>query len=90
MEATVEYQGNRKTSRVNHKSTVMSGFYEYLENNGVKDIKELSVFVYKFLDDPSIFFDLTAAERGGMEKKLDRALAVFKKKQTHDKKTDFF
>ena len=56
----------------------MSGFYKYLESNGVKDIKKLTGFVYNFLKDPSMFFDLTEAEREGMEKKLDEALAVFK------------
>ena len=47
----------------------MSGFYKYLESNGVKDIKKLTGFVYNFLKDPSMFFDLTEAERDGMEKK---------------------
>jgi hypothetical protein len=56
----------------------MSGFYKYLESNGVKDIKKLTGFVCNFLKDPSIFFDLTEAERDGMEKKLDEALAFFK------------
>ena len=56
----------------------MSGIYKYLESNGVKDIKKLTGFVYNFLKDPSIFFDLTEAEREGMEKKLDEALAFFK------------
>jgi hypothetical protein len=55
----------------------MSGFYKYLESNGVKDIKKLTGFVHRFLKDPSIFFDLTEAERDGMEKKLDEALAFF-------------
>ena len=56
----------------------MSGFYKYLESNGVKDLKKLTGFVHNFLKDPSMFFDLTEAEREGMEKKLDEALAVFK------------
>jgi len=56
----------------------MSGFYKYLEGNGVKDIKKLTAFVHNFLQDPSIFFDLTEAERDGMEKKLDQTLAFFK------------
>jgi hypothetical protein len=56
----------------------MSGFYKYLESNGVKDLKKLTGFVHNFLKDPSIFFDLTEAERDGMEKKLDEALAFFK------------
>jgi hypothetical protein len=59
----------------------MSGFYKYLESNGIKDIKKLTAFVDNFLQDPSIFFDLTGAEKDGMEKKLDEALAVFKNKK---------
>lgn len=47
----------------------MNNFFEYLESNGVKDIKKLTSFVHNFLQDPSIFFDLTATERDGMEKK---------------------
>ena len=56
----------------------MNNFFEYLESQGVKDIKKLTGFVYNFLKDPSMIFDLTEAERDGMEKKLDEALAVFK------------
>ena len=56
----------------------MSGFFEYLEGNRVKDIKKLTDFVHNFLQDPSIFFDLSEPERDGMEKKLDEALAFFK------------
>ena len=56
----------------------MSGFYKYLESNGVQDIKKLTGFVDNFLQDPGIFFALTEAERDGMEKKLDQALAFFK------------
>ncbi|MGB5749413.1 MAG: hypothetical protein WBM69_20705 [Desulfobacterales bacterium] len=68
----------------------MNGFYEYLESKGVKNIKNLTVFVHEFLQDPSIFFNLTGAERNEMEKKLDETLAVFKKKKTHDSRTDMF
>jgi hypothetical protein len=57
---------------------MMNGFFEYLESKGVKDIRDLTAFVHNFLRDPSIFFDLTGAERDGMEKKLDQALAFFK------------
>ena len=60
----------------------MKGFFEYLESNGVKDIKRLTGFVHNFLQDPSLFFDLTEAERDGMEKKLDEALAFFKIEQS--------
>ena len=56
----------------------MNELSEYLENKGVKDIKKLTGFVHNFLQDPSIFFDLTEAERNGMVKKLDQALGLFK------------
>ena len=56
----------------------MNGFFEYFESKGIKDIRDLTRFVHNFLRDPSIFFDLTEAERDGMEKKLDDVLAVIK------------
>jgi hypothetical protein len=58
----------------------MNGFNKYLETKGVKDIKNLTVFVRNFLQDPSIFFNLTEAERDEMGEKLDETLAVFKNK----------
>lgn len=60
----------------------MNGFYKYLESNGIKDGKNLTIFVRNFLEDPSIFFDLTEAERVEMEGKLDEALMVFKTKKS--------
>ena len=48
----------------------MNNFFEYLETNGVKDIKKLTDWFHNFLQDPSIFFDLSGAERDGMEKKV--------------------
>ena len=58
----------------------MNEFIEYLESRGIKDIKNLTVFVDRFLQDPSTFFDLTGTERDEMEKKLDDTLALFKNK----------
>jgi hypothetical protein len=68
----------------------MNGFNKYLETKGVKDIKKLTGFVHDFLQDPSIFFDLTGTERNEMEKKLDEVLAVFKNKKAHDNNTDLY
>jgi hypothetical protein len=73
---------------LNSKGAIMNGFFEYLESNGVKDIKKLTGFVHKFLQDPSIFFALSEAERNGMEKNLDEALDLFKHKKTCDNNTD--
>jgi hypothetical protein len=68
----------------------MNGFFEYLESNGVKDVNNLTGFVHNFLQDPSIFFNLSGAERDKMEKKLDEALAVFKSRKTNDNNMDLF
>jgi hypothetical protein len=59
----------------------MKEFFELLKINGIKDIKNLTDFVHSFVENPSIFFQLTEIEREGMEKKLDEALAVFKNKK---------
>ena len=66
----------------------MNEFYEYLESKGIKDAKNVTGFVHEFLQDPSIFFDLTGAERDEMEKKLDETLDAFRKKKTNDNNTD--
>ncbi len=57
---------------------MMNEFHKYFESKGIKDIRDLTAFVHDFLQDPAIFFDLNEAERDGMEKKLDQALAFFK------------
>ena len=56
----------------------MNEFIEFFESKGIKNIKNLTVFVQNFLKEPTIFFDLTGAERNEMEQKLDEALALFK------------
>ena len=61
----------------------MNEFYKYFESKGIKDIRDLTAFVHDFLREPAIFFDLTEAERDGMEKKLDGALAFFKIEKGH-------
>ena len=63
---------------------------EFFESKGIKNIKNLIGFVHKFLQDPSIFFNLTGVERDEMGKKFDETLAVFKNKKTHDNHTDLF
>ena len=59
----------------------MNGFFNFFENKGVNDIRDLTAFVHNFLRDPSIFFDLTGSERDEMGEKLDEALAFFKIKK---------
>ena len=66
----------------------MNGFYEYLESNGIKDVKNLTIFVRNFLKDPSIFFNLTEAERVEMEGKLDEVLTAFKNKEDNNSRTN--
>ena len=56
----------------------MNEFIEFFESKGIKNIKNLTVFVQNFLKEPAIFFDLTENERKEMEEKLDEALVLFK------------
>jgi hypothetical protein len=59
------------------RGLIMNGFFEFLESKGIKDIKNLTVFVPE-------------TERDGIEKKLDEALVFFKNKKTNDNNTDLF
>jgi hypothetical protein len=56
----------------------MNEFIEFFESKGIKNIKNLTVFVQNFLKEPAIFFNLTEAQRNEMEQKMDEALAFFK------------
>ena len=56
----------------------MNEFIEFFESKGIRNIKNLTVFVHNFLQDPAVFFDLTEAERNEMAQKMDEALALFK------------
>lgn len=56
----------------------MNEFIEYFESKGIRNIKNLTVFVHDFLQEPVIFLELTESERNEMEQKLDEALAHFK------------
>ena len=56
----------------------MNEFIEFFESKGIKNIKNLTVYVQNFLKEPAIFFYLTEAKRNEMEQKLDEALALFK------------
>ena len=56
----------------------MNEFIEFFESKGIKNIKNLTVFVQNFLKEPAIFFNLTEAQRNEMEQKLNEALALFK------------
>ena len=56
----------------------MNEFIEFFESKGIRNIKNLTVFVHNFLQDPAVFFDLTEAERNEMAQKIDEALALFK------------
>jgi hypothetical protein len=68
----------------------MNEFFEFLETKGIKDIKNLTDFVHSFIEDPSIYFDLTEIEREGVEKKIDEALAVFRNQKIKDSHTSMF
>ena len=56
----------------------MNEFIEFFENKGIKNIRNLTIFVHNFLKEPAILFDLTEAQRNEMEQQLDEALALFK------------
>jgi hypothetical protein len=56
----------------------MNEFIEFFESKGIKNIKNLTVFVQNFLKEPAIFFNLTESQRNKMEQKMDEALAFFK------------
>jgi len=53
-------------------------FIEFFESKGIKNIRNLTVFVQNFLKEPAIFFNLTEAQKNEMEQKMDEALAFFK------------
>jgi hypothetical protein len=56
----------------------MNEFIEFFESKGIKNIKNLTVFVHNFLQEPVIFSELTETERNEMERKMDEALVLFK------------
>jgi hypothetical protein len=62
----------------NRQGVRMNEFIEFFESKGIKNIKNLTVFVQNFLKEPVIFFNLTEAQRNEMEQKMDEALAFFK------------
>ena len=56
----------------------MNDFVSILSNRGIADVEELTSFVQRFLDDPSIFFELEQFEREEIERKMDEALNTLK------------
>ena len=56
----------------------MNEFIEFFESKRIENIKNLAIFVHNFLQEPTIFSDLTEVERNEMEQKFDEALALFK------------
>jgi hypothetical protein len=60
----------------------MDDFVSFLSDQGITGIEDLTCFVDKFLDDPSIFNELNQFERKEMESKMDEALDTFKNLET--------
>lgn len=56
----------------------MMPFNAFLASQGVNNSNELTGFVSEFLEDPSIFFELSTKDRASLEKKIDQALLVCK------------
>ena len=55
----------------------MVGFYEFVEKRGSGNIRDLVGFIQKFVDDPSVYLELSAVEKVEVEKKLDAVLDLF-------------
>ena len=56
----------------------MDDFVSFLSGQGITEIEDLTCFVDRFLDDPSIFYELDQFEREEIESKMDEALDTFK------------
>jgi len=56
----------------------MDDFVSFLSDQGITGIEDLTCFVNRFLDDPSIFYELDQFEREEMGSKMDEALDAFK------------
>ena len=56
----------------------MDDFVSFLSDQGITGIEDLTCFVNRFLDDPSIFYELDQFEREEMESKMDEALDTFR------------
>jgi len=56
----------------------MNDFVSFLSDQGITGIENLTCFVDRFLDDPSIFYELDQFEREEMESKMDEALDTFR------------
>ena len=56
----------------------MNDFVSFLSKQGIADVEELTRFVHRFLDDPSIFFELEQPEREKIESKMDEAFNTLK------------
>ena len=55
----------------------MDDFVSFLSDQGITGIEDLTCFVDRFLDDPSIFYELDQFEREEIESKMDEALDTF-------------
>jgi hypothetical protein len=56
----------------------MDDFVSFLSDQGITGIEDLTCFVDRFLDDPSIFYELDQFEREEIESKMDEALDTCK------------
>ena len=53
----------------------MDGLVKFLKANGFDDAEILMAEVEWFLDEPAVFFEMTAEERAAMLSRMDAALA---------------
>ena len=54
----------------------MSNLGDFLSNKGLEGVEELESFLNDFMDDPTLFFNLTAKERTDLESQMDTAFAL--------------
>ena len=56
----------------------MQTFNSFMTEQGIQDIENLMGFIDRFLDDPSIFFDLSNRQLKELEHEMNTALDPFR------------
>jgi len=57
-------------------------FFDFIEEQGIVHGEATAIFVERFLDDRSVFFQLSESEQKEMERKIDEILNLFLKTDT--------
>jgi hypothetical protein len=56
----------------------LSDLIIFLTSQGITGYEELEDFIHRFVDNPSIFFELDEFEREEIEEKMDQLLEIIK------------